>query len=351
VAGPVKACVTQGAGCEGKDSGMSKTWIIIVNYRTAGLVIDCLDSLSSQVNDLGGGRILVVDNCSGDDSVERLQKTIIQKNWSGWVDVLPQEMNGGFAYGNNAGIRTALSSPEAPDYIMLLNPDTLVRKGAVSALAGFMDEHTNTGISGSLLENEDGSVECSAHRMHSPLGELDAGARLGVLSRILHNYVVSEAPAADAHCCEWVSGASMMIRRQVLEQVGYLDEGFFLYFEEVDFCTRARRQGWEVWYVPCSRVMHMEGASTGIRTVATRRACYWYDSRRRFFIKYYGVWGLIAADLLWLAGRSSFLVRKMLRLGSARRDNSDPLLFSFDLLWGDIRAILSGKAAQLRMEK
>lgn len=330
---------------------MSSTWIIIVNYRTAELTIDSLRSLATQVVDLGGGRVVVVDNNSGDGSTEKLSSTIEREGWSGWASVIPLDRNGGFAYGNNAGIRAALASADNVNYVMLLNPDTVVREEAIKTLVGFMDKHPHVGTAGSLLENKDGDVECSAHRIHSPLSELDAGARLGLLSRLLHRYVVSESPAAKAHQCDWVSGASLIVRREVIEQVGLMDEGYFLYFEEVDFCRRAQQAGWECWYVPDSRVMHLEGASTGIRATAKRRAKYWYDSRRRFFVKHYGIVGLVVADVLWGIGRFSFLLRRGLCIGARSREYNDPKWFTFDLLWGDLRAILTGRACIPRVGK
>ncbi|HSA99737.1 MAG TPA: glycosyltransferase family 2 protein [Anaerolineales bacterium] len=330
---------------------MGSTWIVIVNFRTAQLTIDCLRALSTQVADLAGGRVVVVDNDSGDGSTEKLFSAIEREGWSGWSSVVPHDRNGGFAYGNNAGFRAALDSADHVNYVMLLNPDTVVREGAVKALVEFMEGHTQAGIAGSLLENRDGGVECSAHRIHSPLSELDAGARLGLLSRLLRRYVVSESPATEAHLCDWVSGASMIVRREVLEQVGLMDEGYFLYFEEVDFCRRAQRAGWECWYVPESRVMHLEGASTDIRATAKRRAKYWYDSRRRFFVKHYGVAGLVAADVLWAIGRFLFLLRRGLRLSARSHVNNDPKWFMLDLLWGDLRAIVTGRERIPRVGK
>jgi hypothetical protein len=207
----------------------------------------------------------------------------------------------------------------------------------------FMDVHPEAGIAGSLIEYPSGSVDRSAHCTPSPLGDLEGAARLGLLSRLLHRFRVSPPLRNEAHTCDWVSGASMLIRRPVLEQIGMMDEGFFLYFEEVDFCCRARAAGWSVWYVPESRVMHIEGAATRIRAVAKRRPKYWYDSRRRFFLKQYGVVGLLAADILWAAGRLTFLLRRALRLGAHHQPN-DPRWFMFDLLWGDLRALVTGKA-------
>lgn len=330
-------------------SGQS-LWIVIVNYRTAELVIDCLRSLAPQVGDLGGGRVVVVDNASGDGSADKLAAVIEREGWSAWARVLPLDRNGGFASGNNAGIRAALAWPERVAYLLLLNPDTIVRTSAVRALIDFLERHPRAGIAGSLLENADGGVECSAHRVPSPWSELDSGARLGLLSRMLHRHVVSARPRSEAHPCDWVSGASLIMRRAVLEDLGLLDEGYFLYFEEVDFCCRARQAGWEVWYVPRSRVMHLEGAATGIGVAAKRRPQYWYDSRRRFFVKRYGVFGLLLADLLWTLGRTTLLVRRMLGLGGNGVRN-DPRWFMLDLLWGDLRSVAGGQAREIRRAK
>ena len=112
---------------------------------------------------------MVVDNDSGDCSAEKLNSAIEREDWSSWADVMPLDRNGGFANGNNAGIRAALASPDHVDYVMLLNPDTVARDGAVKALVDFMEEHSRAGIVGSLLENAEDGVECSAHRIHSPL--------------------------------------------------------------------------------------------------------------------------------------------------------------------------------------
>lgn len=316
--------------------------IVIVNYRTAVLAVDCLRSLSAQADNSGRTRVIVADNASGDGSTECLAAALADNGWSGWAEVLALPRNGGFAYGNNAGIAAALGSTCPPDYVLLLNPDTLVRPGAISALVDFMEAHPQAGIAGSLLENDSGGVDCSAHRTPSPLGELDGAARLGPLSRLLQRHAVSPPVRSAAHECDWVSGASMIIRREVIAGIGPMDEGYFLYFEEVDFCCRARASGWSVWYVPQSRVLHLEGASTGIRAGAKRRAAYWYDSRRRFFVKHHGVCGLLLADLLWAAGRLSFLLR--CALGMTRQGlHADPQRFMLDLLWGDLRAVLGGR--------
>lgn len=320
-----------------------RLWIVIVNYRTADLTLGCLRSLAPRIAELGGGRVVVVDNASGDGSETRLADAIRREGWSDWALLLHQARNGGFAFGNNAGIRAALDARERADLVWLLNPDTVVRPGALRLLLEAMARHPEAGIVGSGLENADGGRECSAHRVPSPLGELEGAARSGPLSRLLERHAVSSPPRDEAHACDWVSGASMLIRREVLEQVGPMDEGYFLYFEEVDYCCRTRDAGWTVWYAPEARVTHLEGAATGIAAGSRRRAAYWYDSRRRFFTRRYGRLGLLAADALWAVGRCLHLSRRVLGL-NGRGGHNDPKWYAFDLLWGDLRALLGSRA-------
>jgi N-acetylglucosaminyl-diphospho-decaprenol L-rhamnosyltransferase len=327
-----------------------KVWIVIVNYRTAELVTECLSSIAKQTGELPGLRTVVVDNASGDGSVMSIKESIVRNGWQSWATLLPLHRNGGFAFGNNAGIRMALQTGTNPEYVMLLNPDTVACDRSLATLVDFLDSNPDVGIAGSLLENPDGSLESSAHNAPSPIGELESGARLGMLSRALVKYAVTPPHRMRAHECAWVSGASMMIRRRVFESTGLLDEAFFLYFEEADFCARARNVGWKIWFVPESRVVHMEGGSTGIQNTTKRRPPYWYDSRRRYFVKHFGISGLVLADALWAAGRMSLFFRNALRPFS-RRNRRDPRLYAFDLIWGDVRSLLTGRIPQIRPDE
>ena len=325
------------------------TWIVIVNFRTSELTIDCLRSLSPQKDALNNGRVVVVDNDSGDGSVAKVRAAIDRENWHSWAYVLPMDRNGGFAFGNNAGIGDATGVDRQPDYVLLVNPDTIAQAGAIRALVDFMESHTDAGIAGSALYNSEGQAELSAHQALSPLGELVSSASLGILTRVLHRYAVSPPRREISHECDWVSGASMIVRRKVFEDIGLLDEGYFLYFEEVDFCKRALQAGWKIWFVPESRITHFEGASTGIRKIAVRRPQYWFDSRRRYFLKHFGVPGLLLADALWILGRMSLVLRGTLWRSSGGKQES-PKGFSRDLLLGDLRSYierLSPKSAQV----
>jgi N-acetylglucosaminyl-diphospho-decaprenol L-rhamnosyltransferase len=309
--------------------------VIILNYRSAGLTADCLFSLEREVASSGRISVTVIDNASGDGSVENISAAIFRQGWNAWANIVSLDCNGGYSAGNNVGIRMALDA--GAEYILILNPDTIVRPGALMALVNFMDENPAVGIGGARLEDPDGEVQRSAHEFPTPMGELDRSLRFGPLSRLLARYRGLPFMCNEVRVCDWVSGAALIIRRAVVEQVGLLDDEYFLYFEEVDYCKRARQQGWPVWYVPQAEIVHREGAVTGITVAQKRRPKYWYDSRRRYFLKHHGLAGLLTADVLWAVGRAGYCLRK--RIGLSRQNDSDPKWFSWDLLLGDMKEI------------
>jgi N-acetylglucosaminyl-diphospho-decaprenol L-rhamnosyltransferase len=322
----------------GESQVSGNVWIIIVNFRTPDLVVDCLHSIAAHRAEIAQLHTVIVDNASGDGSAQQIANAIRRANWRDWASVMPLANNGGFAYGNNAGISLALQSDAPPDYLLLLNPDTVLRSGAIQALVQCLEDNRAAGIVGSRLEDREGNLACSAHNALSPVGELLSGARLGLLDRLFADHRVSPPIRNDAHECDWVSGASMMIRKQVISEIGLLDDEYFLYFEEADYCLRAQKRGWQIWFCPASHVIHFEGSATGIRDTAKRRPNYWYASRRRYFIKHFGVTGLISADLLWLVGRLSLQLRQFLQ----RKPNvqPEPKWHTFDLLYGDFISLL-----------
>ena len=296
--------------------------VAIVNYRTAQLTIDCLNSLADEVSYLSHTRVVVVDNNSGDRSVEQIESAISTAGWK-WASVLPLEHNGGFAFGNNQAIRPVLKSRYPPDYIWLLNPDTIVRPRSLMALVEFMESHPKVGIAGSRLEDPDGTAQCSAFRFHTLLSELDTALRWGIVSKLLAKWIVAPPITDIPHQIDWVAGASAIVRRQVFETAGLMDEAYFLYYEEVDFCLQAHRSGWGCWYVPDSRVVHLVGQSSGVtntKTVPKRLPSYWFDSRRRYFLKNHGWLYTVLTDLVWLLSFSLWRCRRWLQ----RKPDNDP---------------------------
>ncbi|MBX9584142.1 MAG: glycosyltransferase family 2 protein [Gemmataceae bacterium] len=301
---------------------MSSVHVVIVNYRTAGLTVDCLRSLAPEVAALAGGsRVTVVDGGSADGSAEHLAAAVAAEAWGGWCDLLPLAENRGFAAGNNAAIRPVLAGPNPPDYVLLLNPDTVVRPGAVRTLVEFLDARPRVGIAGSRLEDPDGTPQVSAFRFHGIASQFEGGLRLGVVSRLFWRQVVAPPARDEAHPTDWVSGAAMMVRRAVFDAVGLLDEGYFLYFEETDFCRRARRAGWGCWYAPAGRVVHLVGQSTGITAPRRRVPGYWFASRQRYFRRNHGRGYALLADLAWAAGYALWRVRRRVQ----RKPDTDPV--------------------------
>lgn len=286
--------------------------IALVNYCTPDLTVDCLRSLQKELADWPGCEVVVADNASPDGSGAVIAKAIEDNGWSSWARVLAMPKNGGFSYGNNAVIREQLAKADPPDYVWLLNTDTILRPGALRTLVDFMEANPEVGFAGSRLEHPDGALQCSAFRFPSILGELEASINLGIATRLLKPWMVAPTLSDETARYDWLSGASMLIRRPVFDDIGLMDEEYFLYFEEVDFCRRAAKHGWSCWYVPQSRVIHLVGRSTGVTGDAgrgKRRAAYWFQSRRRYFIKHHGLAYAAIADLALGIGTTFSMLR------------------------------------------
>lgn len=290
--------------------------IVIVNYRTAALAIDCLRSLAPVIAQRPGTTVEIVDNASNDGSVEQILAAAAHFGWSDWVHVTPSTQNAGFAAGNNIALRPALLRTRPPEYFWLLNPDTTVAADALESLVRFLEENKRVGIAGSRIYDP-GTPGPIAFRFPSLIGELENGLSLGVFSRLVQRWSTVQHVSDRPKRVDWVAGASMLVRREALLSAGPMDEQYFLYFEETDFCLQALRAGWTCWYVPSSHVTHFAGASTGLggaRTQPARRPKYWFDSRRRYFVKNHSRLYAAIVDLIWLAAHATRRLRKRLRL-------------------------------------
>lgn len=288
--------------------------VVIVNYRSAALTLRALASLETErAHPELRLRAVVVENDSGD--AEALGRGI-RERFSDFAELVISPVNGGFGAGNNLGISTAIERGYAFDYVQLLNPDTEARPGAVLALARFLAAHPRAGLASGSFEHQDGTPWTIAFRFPSVAGEFEAGAKLGIVSRLLEGRAVPRSMGDSPAPIDWCAGASLMLRRQVLEQIGGFDEAFFLYYEEVDLCRRIRAAGWECWYVPESRVMHVRGQSTGVTALdqkPRRLPGYWFESRRRYFLKHHGRGYTALADLAALAGNTLGALKERLR--------------------------------------
>lgn len=280
---------------------------IIVNYRSSALVGGLLESMARRGGE-GGlfGRVIVVDNASGDSSVETLRRKVADLGGASWVEVLDAGRNAGFGAGNNFGAAAALQEATKPDVLWFLNPDTLVEETDPRPALAWFESDPSVGIVGTGLVDPEGEPEVGGHRDPRPVSEF---VRTGGALRVLQRWAVSDPALDRPGPVDWVSGASLMMRSSAFEQVGGFDEGFFLYFEEIDLCRRARRAGWNVVYEPRARIVHLEGRTTGV-DARKPRPRYWYESRRRYFVKHFGVPGLLAADVAWGVGRAVGAIRR-----------------------------------------
>lgn len=301
-----------------------ETVIVILNYRTPEMTIQCLEALAKQITPKE--KVIVVDNFSDDGSVEKIQKVIKYE----WVSIIALESNRGYAAGNNAAIKEALKWQTPPKYVWVLNPDTIPLEGALGHLVDFMDSHPKAGIVGSQLQDADGTKQRSSFRFPSISTELEDGFKLGLLTQLLSQRKITREFSEQPQKTDWVSGASFLIRTEVLKQVGLLDEKYFLYFEEVDLSYRAHLVGWQCWSIPDSRVIHFVGQSTQLKyedVQPKRRPNYWFESRRRYFQKNYGRPYSCLADSAWMLGFGTWRLRRLIQ----KKPDRDPphMLYDF----------------------
>jgi N-acetylglucosaminyl-diphospho-decaprenol L-rhamnosyltransferase len=305
-----------------------KLLVVIANYKVAHLTIDCLHSLAAEIGQVPGTHVAVCENGTGDDSAQRIQTAIDENGWNSWCTLTTLNTNLGFTGGNNVILRPALQSADRPEYVLLLNADTIVHANALRRLVDFMDQHAQVGIVGSGLQYPDGAPQRSAFRFHSVWSEFENGISFGPVSRMLKRWIVAIPVPGSACEVDWVSGACMLIRSNVFNELGVLDEGYFTHYEDVDFCFNARKAGWAIWYVPDSRVTHFVGQSTGITVKNPKRLPpYVFEARRRYFLKNHGPFFTALAD----AGRICGLAMWRLRVLFGKRDQTPPffLLDSF----------------------
>jgi hypothetical protein len=209
--------------------------------------------------------------------------------------------------------------------VLLLNNDTLLHENALTSLVTFMDEHPRVGIAGSLLISLSGKYQGSPFRFPGIATELDRGLRLGIVSRLLAPWSLVQPKTGHAMPVGWVCGASGIVRRTVFDAVGLLDEGLFTYFDDTDLCIRAKRAGWETWFVPESRVTHFGGATTKVSGTILRRPSYWHQARRRYFLKHHGPLYLALVDAAHLGGLAFWRMRRVLQ---RKPDNDPPFLLA-----------------------
>jgi GT2 family glycosyltransferase len=263
--------------------------VIIVNWNTRQLVLDCLDSLIDATRTLAV-EVFVVDNNSSDGSVAAIRET------HPWVTVTVNASNLGFARANNVALRQMKGT-----YAVLLNSDTIVTKGALEMMFQFMEQHPVAGMCGPQLLNADGSRQKSIGIFPTIFAEL-VSARLARLVRPGYDARPGGYRQADPigpTAVDFIMGACMVVRKKALDEVGMFDEDYFFYYEEIDWCFRMKKAGWPVYHVPASRVYHLGGRSSKEKNVRSRAES--WRSRYLFFRKRFGL-SSVAAGALYVLG-------------------------------------------------
>ncbi len=284
--------------------------IIIVSYNVAAYVLECLASIYKQLADAENTHtieVIVVDSASIDDTVAGIREEFPQ------VKVLAQTENVGFTRGNNIGLTVAQGRT-----LFLLNPDTVVFAGAITSMLDHLEEHPTVGIVGPHTYNSNMTTQSTRRRFPTKLTAFFESTWLQGYAprRILANFYLSDVPDTYTQPVDWVQGSAMMVRREVYEQIGGLDEAYTMYSEELDWCRRAKDAGWQIVYVADAHIIHYGGASTD--HAGALKHIYFQTSKLRYYYKYHGAFFAFILRLFLLAGYSCQLLMEWLKaaLGS-----------------------------------
>ncbi|QIL90632.1 glycosyltransferase [Microbulbifer sp. SH-1] len=294
-----------------------KLSIVIVNYKTPQMLIDCLESLLPELHTMnaacGEARVVIVDNKSNDDSVAQIAGWLSAQNpfTQTRITLVESPRNGGFSAGNNLGIAEV-----AACYYLLLNSDTIVRPGAITTLVKRMEGDCRLGALGPRLEYLDGRPQVSRFRRRGVTSELIRGAQLDLITRIFrakNTAIELDEPEQEI---DWISFACVLLRADVIAQVGDMDEGFFMYFEDIEYCLRIKSAGYAIKQELDARVVHLRGGTSSVKrndSNQQRIPAYFYQSRSRYFTLLGGRRKLFWANIAWYTGRLLRLCKRVAR--------------------------------------
>jgi len=253
--------------------------IVIVNYNAKNYLEKCVKSvyLDSSINQ-ADFEVIIVDNGSVDGSAEMVEKKFPD------VKLIKNSKNEGFIKANNKGIRESKGR-----YILSLNNDTIVLPGALHAMVYFMDTHPEAGACGPKVLNSDGTIQHQCKRgfptISSALSYFLGLHKLFPKSKFFGHYLMTYLNPDEVNEVDSLSGACMMVRREVVDQVGLLDEKFFMYGDDLDWCYRIKKAGWKVYYVPQAQIIHYGGKSS--QKVPYRGILWFYRAAHIFYKKHY----------------------------------------------------------------
>lgn len=274
--------------------------VIILNYKTPAMTISCAESVLADIAK-DQARIVIVDNDSNDGSVAQISSWLEHHSAKEKIHLVASTTNTGFSGGNNQGMRAVDA-----EYYILLNSDTLVRTGALRTLLNTFSTEDRIGLVSPRLEDEDGTGQESCFRFHSPISEFIKMANTGPITKLLNCFNVPLPLRNEISSPQWTSFACVALRGTMIQEIGYMDDHYFLYYEDADYCRVAHNHGWKTINNPAAHVVHFRGGSAELKKKARlklRLPTYHYDSRSYYFRKHYGQMGLFAANLLWTMGR------------------------------------------------
>ncbi len=301
---------------------------IILNYKTPDMTLKAAAAARAAMAQIPG-EIVIVDNGSEDGSFEQMASAADASGWcaDGRLRVVQSPENGGFGAGMNFGMRAGLSDGSAPDFYYLQNSDAFPEDTTISALREFMITTPDAGLAGSFVCGNDGTPHSTAFRFPSLAGEFEGAARTGLITRLLPKAVVAMETPTVATPVNWTAGASLMLRRDMVDAIDGFDETFFLYFEETELCHRAAQAGWRTYFVPDSRITHVGSVSTGMKKWQ-RTPQYWFDSRQYYFTKTRGPVYALGATVARILGHALYDLRRLVQ----RKPQADPDHFLRDLI-------------------
>lgn len=295
---------------------------VIVNWNTQALLLDCIASIFATIHD-ATYEVIVVDNGSHDGSPDA-----VRGRFGDRVRLIGNAENRGFARANNQALRLAQGA-----YIVLLNSDTVLREGAIRELVRFLDAHPSAAIAGPAMVDEHGRLQNSFDNFPSLATELLNKSLLRLL--FPGRYAGKAARGGEPFPVDSLIGACIVVRRTAIEQVGLLDEDYFFFLEETDWCLRMRRAGWDVYHVPSACIVHLQG-----RSKQRRPALAWieyYRSLYLFFKKHRTVPVYIALRIFrFLKLMVNFMLTGVglcLTLGARRRYREKIMVYGSLLVW------------------
>ncbi len=274
--------------------------IVIINFRTPKLVTKCIASVLPELENLDS-RVVLVDNYSQDSSVQDIRHWLKKHDADSKVLFIQSDKNAGFSAGNNIGIKA-----QKAKYYLLLNSDTIMRSGTIQVLIDTIIQNQKTGLVSPRLEWMDGLGQESCFRSHSVFSEFMAAAQTGFIDNLLKSFVVAMPVQSEINSPEWTSFACVLIRQEVFNEIGLLDEGYFMYYEDSEFCHRATKSGWHIINNPNVGVVHLRGGSSPLKEDMKKQKClpkYFYESRTRYFYQTNSHISLIIANIMWETGR------------------------------------------------